>query len=337
MALYTLAPQPWLILLDDSGVYVPNGQLAIYYAGTSTPATVFTSGSGVAHPFPITLDSAGRVPGALYLTPGQNYKFVLHQPMVEEPLDGAIIKSQDNIEAVPHSGGSTLAITVPGDYHLDVTSVDVIEYTGVGDMTIRGMSGGVQGQGLTIQNLSGYIVWLNTSDPTAGPGNTLVNLVSFGPMPLVGFRGNAHYTYLSGEWRMGTYEMGNPITPPYDATAYSAAGGAGGTWVVDPGDVVYENFLLAGRTVSYSFYITNTSVTGAPIYLTRRLPFGWNLLEGNTVSGILVMDNGAQFALAVALMYDARNVRFERVAIGTPWSASNQATAMIGRVEIVLA
>ncbi|HXR45226.1 MAG TPA: hypothetical protein VN759_10485, partial [Pseudolysinimonas sp.] len=252
MALYTLAPQPWLILLDDSGVYVPNGQLAIYYAGTSTPATVFTSGGGVAHPFPITLDSAGRVPGALYLTPGQNYKFVLHQPMVEEPLDGAIIKSQDNIEAVPHSGGSTLAITVPGDYHLDVTSVDVIEYTGVGDMTIRGMSGGVQGQGLTIQNLSGYIVWLNTSDPTAGPGNTLVNLVSFGPMPLVGFRGNAHYTYLSGEWRMGTYEMGDPITTPHDPTAYSGSGGM--TWIVEAGDRVYENFILNGRTLSFSFY-----------------------------------------------------------------------------------
>jgi len=337
LALYTLAPQPWLIFLDDRGIFIPNGQLAIYWAGTSTPALTYTTAQGVPHPFPITLDGEGRVPGGLYLQPGLTYKFVLHEPQVEEPLDGGIIRSQDHVNAVPSSIGSTLSITVPGSYVIDAAGVDVIEYTGVGDMTIRGLTGGVQGQGLTIQNLSGSTVWLSTSDPAAGPGNTLVNLVSVGPMPLISFRSNAHYTYLSGEWRMGTYEMGNPVHPPFDAADYTGIGGAGGTWEVEPGDIVYENFLLAGRTVSYSFYIQNTSVTGAPIYLLRRLPFGWNLLEGNTVSGILVMDNGAQFALAVALMYDARNVRFERVAIGTPWSPSVNNTSMIGRVEIVLA
>src|SRR6187399_2961454 len=99
MSLYTLSPSPWLIFLDDSGIYLPNGQLAIYAAGTSTPATVYTSDAGIAHPFPITLDSAGRVPGGLYLQPGLSYKFVLHEPMVEEPLDGGIIRSQDHVAA----------------------------------------------------------------------------------------------------------------------------------------------------------------------------------------------------------------------------------------------
>src|SRR6186713_3244236 len=141
MSLYTLSPQPWLIFLDDSGIYLPNGQLAIYVSGTMTPATTNTSGTGTAHPFPITLDSAGRVPGGLYLQPGLSYKFVLHEPMVEEPLDGGIIKTQDNVNAVPRSTGTVLTLSVPGDYSdINVSGIDVIEYTGAGDITIRAMN-----------------------------------------------------------------------------------------------------------------------------------------------------------------------------------------------------
>src|SRR6187402_1431969 len=144
MSLYTLSPSPWLIFLDDSGIYLPNGQLAIYVSGTMTPATTYTSGTGTAHPFPITLDSAGRVPGGLYLQPGLSYKFVLHEPQIEEPLDGGIIKSQDPVEAVPRSGGSALTVINGGDYtNLNVAGVTLIEYTGAGDVHFRGFTGGV--------------------------------------------------------------------------------------------------------------------------------------------------------------------------------------------------
>jgi len=333
--IYTLAPQPWLVFLDDRGIFIPNGQLAIYWAGTSTPALTYTTAQGVPHPFPISLDGEGRVPGGLYLQPGLTYKFVLHEPQVEEPLDGGIIRSQDHVNAVPSSIGSTLSITVPGSYVIDGAGVDVIEYVGVGDVTIRGITGGVQGQGITIQNLSSSVVWLSTSDPGAGPGNTLVNIVSYGEMPLVAFRANAHYTYLSGEWRMGTYEMGNPISPAFDPLAYGGA--AGMTWTVNPGDVQYENFYLTGRTLSYSFWIANTSVGGTPSpYLLRHLPYGWNLLEGNTLSGILTQDAGSPLALGVALMFSNTQVRFERVPLNTPWTISADSTSVIGRVEILL-
>src|SRR6186713_2367588 len=133
MALYTLAPQPWLIFLDDSGIYLPSGQLAIYVSGTMTPATVYTSANGTAHPFPITLDSAGRVPGGLYLQPGLSYKFVLHEKQIEEPLDGGIIKSQEPIEAVPPSTpmGAVLTLSVPGDYvNINVSGVGVLQNVG---------------------------------------------------------------------------------------------------------------------------------------------------------------------------------------------------------------
>ncbi len=110
VATYTLAPSPWLIFLDDDGVIVPDGQLAIYAAGTTTPATVYKTSSGTAHAFPIDLNGFGRVPDGLYLVPGSSYKFVLHLPMVTVDLDGAIVKTQDNIAAIPLSA-SNLDVT----------------------------------------------------------------------------------------------------------------------------------------------------------------------------------------------------------------------------------
>lgn len=119
MSLYSLSPQPWLIFLDDDGHIIPNGQLAIYAAGTTTREPVYADANGTAHPWPITLDGDGRVPGGLYLSPGLSYKFVLHEPQIEAPLDGAIIKTQDHVIA----GGGTLTIagSVPSAPNLPPT------------------------------------------------------------------------------------------------------------------------------------------------------------------------------------------------------------------------
>lgn len=64
---------------SNDGVPLSGGLLYTYQAGTTTPATTYTSGSGVtALSNPIVLDSAGRVPtGEIWLTDGINYKFVL--------------------------------------------------------------------------------------------------------------------------------------------------------------------------------------------------------------------------------------------------------------------
>jgi hypothetical protein len=63
----------------NDGVPLTGGLLYTYLAGTSTPATTYTSGSGVtALANPIILDAAGRVPtGEIWLSDGISYKFVL--------------------------------------------------------------------------------------------------------------------------------------------------------------------------------------------------------------------------------------------------------------------
>jgi len=343
LAIHTLSPQPWLIFLDDNGRTIPNGQLAIYLAGTSTPVAAYADSSGVAHPFPITLDCAGRVPGGLYLDPGLNYKFVLHQPKVEAPLDGAIIKTQDNISPTPGTASTRLQIFIPGDYaNLNVQGVSSIEYHGNGDLFIRGMTGGVVGQSILIRNLTAGRIWLYNDDPAAAFGDRIGNFIRLGPMPMAGVRSTARYVYVaSGWWAMEIFEMGEPIVPNFDPAVYGGLGGM--TWTVEPSDVIYENFYISGRELTYSFFFQATSVGGTPdTYLLRTLPVGWTLLSStpagvsNTVSGILVQDNGSPYTLGVAAMYDHTRVRFERDPHLVPWSLSNNLTALVGRLQLIL-
>jgi hypothetical protein len=64
---------------DNNGNPLSGGKIFTYAAGTTTNLATYTSASGgTAHPNPIILDSAGRVPGGeIWLTDGLAYKFVI--------------------------------------------------------------------------------------------------------------------------------------------------------------------------------------------------------------------------------------------------------------------
>lgn len=82
---------------DNSGYPLTGGKLYSYLAGTSTPATTYTSSNGsTAHSNPIVLDAAGRVPagGEIWLTDGINYKFVL------KTSTDTLIATYDNITGI---------------------------------------------------------------------------------------------------------------------------------------------------------------------------------------------------------------------------------------------
>jgi hypothetical protein len=82
---------------DNSGQVLTGGLLYTYLAGTTTPATTYTSNSGItAHPNPIVLNAAGRVPdsGEIWLTDGILYKFAL------KDSNGVQIATYDNINGI---------------------------------------------------------------------------------------------------------------------------------------------------------------------------------------------------------------------------------------------
>lgn len=79
---------------DNDGNPLSGGKIYSYMAGSSTPATTYTTIAGnISHSNPIVLDSAGRVPGGgeIWLTLGVGYKFI-----VKTSAD-VLIATYDNI------------------------------------------------------------------------------------------------------------------------------------------------------------------------------------------------------------------------------------------------
>ena len=81
---------------DNNGVILTGGKIYSYAAGTTTPATTYTSSTGATpHANPIILDSAGRVPGGeIWLSAGVPYKFGL------ETATSVLIGTYDNVSSV---------------------------------------------------------------------------------------------------------------------------------------------------------------------------------------------------------------------------------------------
>jgi hypothetical protein len=80
-------------LFDDSGNVLTGGKIYTYEAGTSTPLTSYTSSAGnIAHPNPIILNAAGRVPtGEIWLDISSLYKFVV------TTANDVLIATYDNV------------------------------------------------------------------------------------------------------------------------------------------------------------------------------------------------------------------------------------------------
>lgn len=118
---YTVAPPPFQTVLDNSGNIVNAGCVWTYAAGTSTPATTYTTSSGTANANPIIADSAGRF--TAYLQPGQSYKFVYENVPCNSGSHGTVLRTADNIAAVPVSG---LNVDVTGTAGEAVSAGDLL-------------------------------------------------------------------------------------------------------------------------------------------------------------------------------------------------------------------
>lgn len=99
MATGTLSPEPYLTVVNASGVPYVGAKVFTYIAGTTTPAATYTDvGLTVANANPIITDSAGRY--TVFLPPGASFKYVI------QDSTGAAIKTIDNVSAVPASSAN---------------------------------------------------------------------------------------------------------------------------------------------------------------------------------------------------------------------------------------
>lgn len=117
MATGTITPAPYEQEIDANGEPISGALIYTYLAGTSTPATTWTTvnvsgGSAVPNTNPIVADSAGR--WVAFLQSGVSYKYVYCLPVSPIPPPSSppsAYKTVDNILAVP---GETEALDVSG-------------------------------------------------------------------------------------------------------------------------------------------------------------------------------------------------------------------------------
>lgn len=108
MATGTLSPDPWLTVVNASGVPYVGAKIFTYLAGSTTPVATYTDvGLTVPNSNPILTDSAGRY--TVFLSPGASYKYVIQDSA------GAAIKTIDNISSVPGSSSSLDIIGTAGE------------------------------------------------------------------------------------------------------------------------------------------------------------------------------------------------------------------------------
>jgi hypothetical protein len=125
---------------DNNGVILSGGKLYTYLAGTTTPATTYTTSVGnVAHTNPIVLDSAGRVPngGEIWVT-SVSYKFVL-----KDSTD-VLIATWDNVSGI------------------GAASYQVQNFTGTGSQTVFTLSAASFGKNYTFVYINGVYQNKNT-------------------------------------------------------------------------------------------------------------------------------------------------------------------------------
>jgi len=94
---------------DNNGVPLTGGKLYSYAAGTTTPATTYTTSAGnTARTNPIILDSAGRVPdgGEIWLTEATQYKFIL------KTSADVLIATWDNVWGIGSAGGTAVQVPI---------------------------------------------------------------------------------------------------------------------------------------------------------------------------------------------------------------------------------
>lgn len=149
---------------DDNGDPLTGGLLYVYTAGTTTPATTWTTNSGaVANTNPIVLDAAGRTPAQIWLNSGVTYKFIL------KTSTDVLVGTYDNIPAIDDPTVFNNLITVTGTNTLLGTSVP--PYTSyVAGMTLSFVpvntnSGAVT---LDLDGLGAKNIYVGSASPLSG-------------------------------------------------------------------------------------------------------------------------------------------------------------------------
>ena len=100
---------------NDDGTFLVGGLIWFYEAGTTTPATSYTTNTNsTAWSNPIVLDARGETGGEIWLDPSISYKMVLEAVPLAGATHGVVISTFDNVEGI----NLPQASNIPSDWAL---------------------------------------------------------------------------------------------------------------------------------------------------------------------------------------------------------------------------
>lgn len=274
---------------DNNGNPLAGGKIYTYIAGTTTPATTYTSSTGgTANANPIVLDSAGRTPAQIWLTAGSAYKFVL------KTSADVTIKTDDDIFA-SYQLGIEVGIAVNNGYGGVATN------TAVGDTALSAGSPG--GYNTAVGYDAAFAIAFNSSNNTAIGASALYSGSSGGYSTAV-----------------GALAMSNGDNAFNTAVGYRALYSGGNTYSVAVGyDALLDNVSGTDNTAVGAQALD--AYTGSNATAVGRSALSANTTgTANTAVGkdaLLLVSTGANNVAVGAFAADALTTNGNVTAVGT--------------------
>lgn len=323
----TISPSPYQTVLGSNGLPVSGACIWTYLAGTTTATPTYTDVTlTVANTNPIVADSAGRY--VAWLSPGASYKFQLENTpcSVSPPTHGSIIRTADNISAVP-AASSTLDTIGTAGVTLS-SGMAVYLSDGSGSLT--------PGQWYladVAQTYSSTTPWIGITTATISTGQTgtirlagsLTGLSSLtvGGKYYVGSAGALTTTPATNVRLLGQADTATSLivtaNPPSDATPwqdFSASSTITGWTSFTTKSIYYK------RVGSSVYMAINLQGTSNATSVSFTLPFTMNATNPLINIPFVTLDNGAAVTGMCQLAAGSSTMNcFTTYAAGT-WTAS---------------
>ena len=185
----------------------------------------------------------------------------------------AVDSLMDAVDVLAETVPATLTTTGSvNDWAPGLQGHTLTRWSGAADLSISGLAGGVVGQQWTFLNQSATALALFNHNNAASASANRFRNVALAAYTAVAPGGAITYQYDGVAWYQIAFEQGAWITPVYNAANFTSNTG---TWTVEAGDLSGNfSYRLSGRSVTVTWYIQSTSVSGSPGVLKIAIPGG---------------------------------------------------------------
>jgi len=197
-----------------------------------------------------------------------------------DPTDAALLAT-----VVPRTDTGTVTDWAPG-----LSGTTLIQWSGVSNLAVNTLAGGVRGQTVIFKNIGGAVASFAHMSGAGLATNRFYNLAKSAATP-VAPDGWATWVHDGNLWNLIDHEQGAWITPAYSAANFTAL--APMTWTVDAADVTAYTYRLSGRTLSVVWFLDTTTVGGTGTSQLRLKVPGGFLVAKDTVTFQYASDAGA--------------------------------------------